>query len=601
MSYIDNTWVAYAFDGPASADAIDAALERVRSHYSQLYAEPLTGGSRTSPTVGMALWRREDPRLRWPCWAEEGGIAVASTNAATGWERVVGVVDPARAPLELGRALAKDPERLVELNPPFVLAILDSDAGRLVIVNDFLATARFYELRTPSGWVWSNRLGALPLFAGIPPELDPDGWAIHAAAGWFLGTTTPLGGAVKVGPGSAINVVSGPSGATVTHTETGAVRQLVAPRRASLAEQASAAAGQSVALARSIGEVWDVAPTINLSGGRDSRISAAGAIAAGLEAKFRTMDIEPGEVDAARQLLGAAAPSLELEVLEMESGDPDDSLAERIRGIHLVHDGLANPMGGQGALELPQRGFVAPLVTGHGGEVAHGFYYDAARLRRELWPATRKRLLHRLVRSGRQRHNSAREEAYALYLKEVERTLDEGRAHGVRGASLLDYYYLAERLPHRAGLGSRSDRYSACCTPAFVRGAFDLSPRQRTGAALHRSVLEELMPAWNAIPFFHGGGGRMRPMRRQRIWERPRHSADMEEMLASPELWSDVFEPERIQGMWREARAGEGHSHYEAAFMRIAWRVCFAEHARRLAQLIPKDEAVFIRSADADS
>ena len=241
MSYIDNTWVAYAFDEPASADALDAALERVRSHYSQLYAEPLTGGSRTSPTVGMALWRREDPRLRWPCWAEEGGIAVASTNAATGWERVVGVVDPARAPLELGRALAKDPERLVELNPPFVLAILDSDAGRLVIVNDFLATARFYELRTPSGWVWSNRLGALPLFAGIPPELDPDGWAIHAAAGWFLGTTTPLGGGVKVGPGTAINVVSGPSRATVTHTETGAVRQLVAPRRASLAEQASAA------------------------------------------------------------------------------------------------------------------------------------------------------------------------------------------------------------------------------------------------------------------------------------------------------------------------------------------------------------------------
>jgi hypothetical protein len=34
--------------------------------------------------------------------------------------------------------------------------------------------------------------------------------------------------------------------------------------------------------------------------------------------------------------------------------------------------------------------------------------------------------------------------------------------------------------------------------------------------------------------------------------------------------------------MWREAKAGEGHSHYEAAFMRIAWRVCFVEHARLL-------------------
>jgi hypothetical protein len=247
-------------------------------------------------------------------------------------------------------------------------------------------------------------------------------------------------------------------------------------------------------------------------------------------------------------------------------------------------------MGGQGALELPQRGFVSPLVTGHGGELGHGFYYDATRLRRELWPATRSRVLRRLERSGRQRHNSAREDAYALYLTEVERTLDEGRDHGVRGASLLDYYYLAERLPHRAGLGSRNDRYSACVTPAFVRGAFDLSPRQRTRAALHRAVLEELMPEWNAIPFFHGGGGRMRPMRRRRIWERPRHSRDMEEMLASPDLWSDAFDPERIQGMWREAKAGEGHSHYEAAFMRIAWRVCFAEHAERLGELIPTDE-----------
>jgi hypothetical protein len=304
------------------------------------------------------------------------------------------------------------------------------------------------------------------------------------------------------------------------------------------------------------------------------------------------MDIEPGEVEAARGLLAAAPTSIELGVLTMDRGEPDDSLAERIGGTHLVHDGLANPMGGQGSLDLPQQGFVAPLVTGHGGELGHGFYYDASRLRRELRPATRKRLVKRLERSGRQRHNSAREDAYALYLSQVERTLDEGRAHGVRGASLLDYYYLAERLPHRAGLGSRNDRYSACVTPAFVRGSFDLSPRQRTSAALHRAVIRELMPAWDEIPFFHGGGGRMRPMKRARIWERPRHSEDMEEMLASPELWSDAFDPERIRAMWREAKAGEGHSHYEAAFMRIAWRVCFVDHARRLKRGEPHPDRV---------
>src|SRR5215212_6820445 len=147
MSYIDNTWVAYAFNEPVTPEAIDRALERVRAHYAQLYAEPLTGGSRTTPTVGMALWRRDDPRLRWSCWAEDGATAVASTNAVTGYERVIGEVDPGRAPLALGRALADGPERLVELNPPFVLAVMDVDRERLVMVNDFLATARFYELR----------------------------------------------------------------------------------------------------------------------------------------------------------------------------------------------------------------------------------------------------------------------------------------------------------------------------------------------------------------------------------------------------------------------------------------------------------------------
>lgn len=582
MSYIDNTWVAYAFDKPAARDGVERSLNRVRAHYAELYAEPLQDRSHVSPTVGMALWRRDDSRLRWAPWVEDGGMIVASTNAVAGWERLIGQVDVARAPLELGRALAADPERVSELTPPFVMAVLDQERERLLIVNDFLATARLYEMRTPAGRVWSNRLGALPLFAGGQPELDPEGWAIHAAAGWFLGSTTPLRGAVKVRPGSAITVEGSPTGAAIHHDETDAVRRLVAPRRASLSNQAAAAADQSVALSRSIGSIWSVGPTINLSGGRDSRISAAGAIAAGLDAKFRTMDIEPGEVDAARELLAAAPSPIELGVMTMDRGEPDDSLAERIGGTHLVHDGLANPMGGQSSLDLPQQGFVAPLVTGHGGELGHGFYYDAARLRRELRPATRKRLMRRLERSGRQRHNSAREDAYALYLAEVERTLDEGRAHGVRGASLLDYYYLAERLPHRAGLGSRNDRYSACVTPAFVRGSFDLTPRQRTRAMLHRAVLQELMPAWNEIPFFHGGGGRMRPMKRARIWERPRHSQDMEEMLASSELWSDAFDPDRIQAMWREAKAGEGHSHYEAAFMRIAWRVCFVDHARLL-------------------
>ena len=115
----------------------------------------------------MALWHPADDRLRWPLWTERAGLAVASTNAITGWERVVGDADAPAAAAQVGEALASDPDRLALLNPPFVIAVHDDRAGSLTIVNDSIATARLYELRTDAGLVWSNRLGALPLFAGV--------------------------------------------------------------------------------------------------------------------------------------------------------------------------------------------------------------------------------------------------------------------------------------------------------------------------------------------------------------------------------------------------------------------------------------------------
>src|SRR5256885_1552967 len=105
MSYIDNTFLAYAFDRPVEKPRIEHSLERVRAHYAEPYADPLTGHSHVTGAMGMALWRRDDPRLRWPHWAEGDGTIVASTNAVTGWQEVAGDVDISSAPLELGRAL----------------------------------------------------------------------------------------------------------------------------------------------------------------------------------------------------------------------------------------------------------------------------------------------------------------------------------------------------------------------------------------------------------------------------------------------------------------------------------------------------------------
>ena len=581
MSYIENTFLAYAFERDPEPGVVAAGLARVESHYAELYADPLVAHHCADGAVGMALWHREDERLRWPLWAEEGDLAVAATNAPTGAE---GLEGEGAAAASLGRSLLADPEGLVALNPPFVIAVHDAAARRLLIVNDFIATGRLYGLRTPDLSAWSNRLGALPLFAGTPPEASPEGWALLAAAGWFLGATTPFRGIERVPGGSAIELVAGDVGATVAVRRTAAVNRLVAPRELGFEDASAEAADASKGLARSVARLWAVRPRINFSGGRDSRVSAAGAIAAGIEADFRTMDIEPGEADVVRGLIEALPREVPLEVRQPEHGDPPDELTERVAARHRVHDGIANPMSAlQAPLRLPERGFPNPLITGHGGELGHSFYYGEEQLRK-LERKGEAAIVERLHRSARQKHGAGRAEAYEAYDAEIRRSLDEGRAHGIEGPSLLDWFYLSQRLAFRAGLGSRNDRYSACATPPFVRAAFDLTPAERVEAKLHRAIVSRLVPQWAEAPYFHAGSGPMRPMKRDRIWEKPRHSEQVAEMLERDLLWSDLFDPDRVREMWAEVKAGGGHSSYEAVFMRIAWRVGFEDHLALLAE-----------------
>jgi hypothetical protein len=583
VSYIQNTWVAYAFDREVEDERVTAGLGRVGGHYGRLYGEPLVAHARVDRAAGMALWHPADDRLRWPLWSERGDLAVASTNAITGWERVVGDAELPAAAADLGEALASDPDRLGLLNPPFVIAVHDQGARSLTIVNDAIATARLYELGTDAGFVWSNRLGALPLFAGVAPSADPEGWAIHAATGWFLGETTPIRGARKVAPGTAIVVRTAAGVARVSTRQTDAVHRLVAPRRASFRRSAAAAAAQAADLARSVSGAWAVSPTVNLSGGRDSRISAAGFVAAGVDAEFRTMDIEPGEAELAGDLIAAAGRPFPHTITQPERGEPGEHLRERIGAIHLVHDGMANPMSAlQAPVRLPQRSLPRPLVTGHGGELGHGFYYSRATLS-GLRAGGTAELVGRLERAGRRRHNAASDDAYRAYLAEIERTLQVGRSYGLAGPDLLDYYYLAQRLSFRAGLGSRNDRYSACATPAFVRACFDLTPRQRLKAKLHRRVVGLLVPSWKRIPFFQSGAGRTREMNRDRIWAKPRHADELQELISDQSSWAEWLDEARIHEMWDEARNGGGHPHYESVFMRLAWRACFDDHLRLLA------------------
>jgi hypothetical protein len=586
---IEHTLVVWAFDGAQAPDGLDAALARIESHYAPLLAEAPLRNERRLGASGIALWQRSDDRLRWPLWAEEGELAIASTAIPTGWGALTGALPAERAPLPLARALLEAPERAAELNPPFVVAAVDVAAGRIALLGDFLGAGRLYELGFAGGTVWSNRLGALPLFAGQAPRVDERAWRVFAAAGWFLGESTPIAGARKVTPAGAILIDDRAGGATVRRTGADPREALVAPRGGRLgrgkllAASVEAAAERAAGLAWETASAWSVPLAVSLTGGRDSRVSAAAAISAGIDATYNTGDQVPGELETVSELIAAAPREMPHTVNRPEpESEPGDQLLDRAAAIHLVHDGMRNPQELRRETVLPHAAELQPTLSGHGGELGHGFYYGRAAKLKRIERAGEGGPIDQLERNARSRHSAALDGAYADYLEECERTLTAGRDFGLGGAALLDWYYMAQRLPYRSGLGARTGRSSACVTPAFVRGAFDLRPKDRLDARLHRDVIAQLVPEWAGVDFFSEAPDAMPETTRRRIWEREREAAAMSEMIAARGAWTELFDAERIAAMWSEVRAGEGSADYEHVFDRIVWRVAFDDHLARL-------------------
>ena len=586
---INETLLAYSFEQPVEPARLEAALARVGTHYSEQLAEPAPMRRSTGPREGVALWRHDDPDSRWPAWAETDGLVVTSSAPPGGWPRLAPGARPEDAPALVGRALAANPERIAELAPPFVMVVRDSAAKRLVIVNDFAGAGRIYELgfeaagAGPAGTVWSNRLGALPIFAGLEPTADARAWELFAAAGWFLGESTPISGAVKL-PGGSVVRVDGSTGRARRY-ETAAVATLVGPRGVPFADALDAAAEDTVNLVRGVDDATSTTIAVDLSGGRDSRVSAAATMAAGVKARFRTGDNHPGELELVKRLLGDAEHDVAAHnVTRGERSEPADELADRLAAIHLVHDGMRNPQELRRPTKLPLKVKAQrPTLSGHGGEIGHGFYYTDARKLKGIRRRGDAALLKRLERAGKRSAAAATPAAYEAYSAALEELLEGGRDIGLEGPELLDYFYLTQRLAHRSGLGSRTGRYSCCVAPGFVRAAFDLTPEERLEARLHVELIARLVPEWREVPFYaEEGRGSMPSLKRARLWEKPAHAEAVAQMLAAGGRWAEIFDVDEVRKMWGEVAAGGGHHHYEGVFDRIVWRETYEAHLATL-------------------
>jgi len=576
---IDPTWLAFAGRAPLDRGEVESRVARVERHYAQLVDYPLGVSIATAGHSGLAIAGDAEPRCRWPHFVDGEALAVATAYVPAGWSRLVGG-DPARAPLALAQAVVDDPAAAIgELSPPVAIAVLDRRSGGLLVVNDSLGAARAFTLTSGEMTVWSNRPGALAIFAGVQPAADEQGWRVLAGAGWPLGGSSPIRGVSRLGPGTVCR--ADPKGA-VSCEPSHAVRSLVAPDQ-SWRDLAEPAGAQMVSQAREVASLWPEQADVDLSGGRDSRVTAAATIAAGIDARYLTSDATPGEGEVAQELIALQGGGLKHRIRRRKAGSasPGTPLLERAANLHLLHDGVRHPQKLRGKMTLPRPRPQGAKFSGHGGEIAHGFFYrDRAEVRGlRFRPNALTRRLDRFFAHG---HDATGDTAVQAARDAVEAVLDEGRGYGLRGPVLLDWFYLVDRFAHRSGLGTDSERSVLFAVPGVVAAAFAMSPRERVDGELHRRLTAQFIPAWEGVPYFQSTEQKIGRQRRERLWEVEADAGVVEDILAAGGAWTELWDRDTAVSDWRALRAGEGNRKAENLFEGIVYRASFDQHLERL-------------------
>ncbi|MDX2968164.1 hypothetical protein PWY87_24280 [Kribbella solani] len=576
------TIVAYAFDRLVDSARVRAGIRRVEAYYGELWGETATRSGSDAGPVGLLSWRRRTPSCNWPAWQEEAGLSVASLHAPLGYESVVGDIAPERAAVPLALAARKAPERLLELAPPFVLCVLDQNAQRLDLYTDSVGLGRMFQLRTADGWVWSNRPAAACLFADVAATPSVSGWRFAAGCGWFMGASMPYE-YVSVVPGATHVEVRGRDGRmTVSRIDATSVWS----GNTSIPETAAALQG----VARSIGRLWPGTPTVDLSGGRDSRVVAAAFLSAGVDVRLNSYGAEaetaktlvralPFEVDHAVSTPSNAAASAKAvapakvvasaKAAAAVAPVPLPGVIERIRRWHRYGDGLrpSSYLFHQPPSDLAGVDHLA--IGGAGGEVAHGHFYprdvaaiDQLPLHAKIEAFT-QRLSSRLVAA-----NGVPAAAREAVETQIRSVLDEAGRSGLQDARMLDYFYVVERLRRWGTTGERSGVVSPLLLPAFSRAAFRLTTSQRLQNALHLELIAQLMPQWTAVPFFKTTSAA--PVQVKRLGA----AADHEAVRARLDGVGD----DAVRALWKRSSEATSSASDEAVLRQLLWQSVFDDH-----------------------
>lgn len=571
---------------PKSTEAADYLEKRVRAAVS--YLTEIYGSSKDHIERRGNTWLYNADRMegtwRAPTWFEVGGVRYGVSQPPVPTDEKV-ALDEYNAVIHRKVWSQKDLRDTLMNHWGYAV----DPRGRTRVWTDFVGMARCYRIETRDWVAYGNHIGSLAFFLDSPLELDHESLALFANFGWFMDNLTPFQGIERVGAAQIVDVNEAGISRPRSYES---LSDLVGPRGV-LPDFESVVDASRVA-ASNLDCLSVHTPTVYLSGGRDSRMSASLWLSGGADARVVTLGNLPREVEIAEELMrlfrkrpAFGDQQVTHEIKETTPANVTMALDDRLRNAHSLWDGDASPSNMRRNVRAPSTK-TALSIGGSNGEVARSFLYGEKEL-----VATQngeQEALGRFTSAYKPRNVSQH------ILHTVKSYLDAQRYRlftpGVEGLVGMDVFYVTQKLRRWSNQQLLSTSALLLGSHAFVRASFDLSAADRVKSWAPEKITDMAIPEWTGPSYYKATAQEAQVVTRQglRIWLTDED--EFRNYMDHPDVWDQYLNDERMSRYLNLVESGEATRAHESWFHRAIWLDSLNAHRQRLNSRL-RDAGVF--------
>lgn len=516
-------------------------------------------------------------------WHEEGGDLIAvsqppipvdtACTPADYWDTVGKIVRRG----EFGRFL------------PNHFGIHKTADRTIKIWSDVLGLGRCYYVINSDFVAASNHIGILAYFLQSDVEMNVDAVSRYAHTEWFTLDDSPIVGIRRLAEGTVIEVDPAGEVAMYEHSD---LQDLVGSR-----DQSPDFAGvvdQTRVVAANLDSLSVRTPTVMLSGGRDSRMTASIWLSSGNSARVVTMGTLLAEAEIAERLMGdffdreQGSDGVSHVITQRKTSSITMTLEDRLERAFLMWDGDAAPINIRSNVPTPTGSF-ALNIGGVGGEITHGYYYDHLDA---FGPdiAGPNPLMHA---RRKYRANSVTEFAQKSMRDYFDIVFEKAQRDNRTDIISLDYLYLNEKYRRWGNQALNSTSAIMLSSPAFVRAAFDMTPEDHVRKSMPTALVERAMPSWAEVEYYKATAAESKASMAKKLATFDTDPEYFFTTLAESEIWPVYLDSDRVGQFISLVRDGEAAPVHEALLNRAIWIDYMAKHINGLSSRVRQVHSSF--------